>query len=131
MSEEKRYNLAQILFNDTEIRTDKFKVTRKQEADEYTATNSHSPYALSFNTETFEYELTDVDPLQRSVFKEMMVSQQEHPNELPMIATYDFNEITGDLIEDDVFYDCYITEISKENANDPFSVKGSALRIKK
>lgn len=131
MAEEKRYNLAQIIFNDTEITTDKFKVTRKQDADEYTATNSHNPYALSFSSETFEYELTDVDPLQRGFFKDLMTAQQENPNDLPMIATYDFNEITGDLVEDDVFYDCYIKELSKENANDPFSVKGQALRMKK
>lgn len=131
MADVKRYNLAQIIFDETQITTDKFKTTRKQEADEYTATNSHNPYAISFTSETFEWELTDVDPVQRPIFSDMMTAQQEHPDNLPMIATYDFNEITGDLVEDDVYYDAYIKEISKENANNPFSVKGQCLRMKK
>lgn len=127
---ETRYNLAQALFRNTEITTDSFKTTRKQDTETYTATNSHSPYAVAFGAESFEWEMSDIDPLMRKFFEEVMDYQKENPNDLGLFATYDFNEITGDLVEDDVYYDAYITEISKENANKPFSVKGEALRKK-
>lgn len=61
----------------------------------------------------------------------MMTAQQENPADLPMIAAYDYNEINGDLVESEVYYGAYITEISNENVNNPFSVKGSCLRMKK
>lgn len=127
---ETRYNLAQALFRNTEITTDSFKTTRKQDTETYTATNSHVPYAVAFGAETYEWEMSDIDPLMRKFFEEAMDYQKENPNDLGLFATYDFNEITGDLIEDDVYYDAFITEISKENANKPFSVKGEALRKK-
>lgn len=127
---ETRYNLAQALFRNTEITTDSFKTTRKQDTETYTACNSHSPYAVAFGAETFEWEMSDIDPLMRNFFEEVMDYQKENPNDLGLFATYDFNEITGDLVEDDVYYDAFITEISKENANKPFSVKGEALRKK-
>lgn len=127
---ETRYNLAQALFRNTEITTDSFKTTRKQDTETYTACNSHSPYAVAFGSESYEWEMSDIDPLMRKFFDEVMDYQKENPNDLGLFATYDFNEITGDLVEDDVYYDAYITEISKENANKPFSVKGEALRKK-
>lgn len=127
---ETRYNLAQALFRNTEITTDSFKTTRKQDTETYTACNSHSPYAVAFGAESYEWEMSDIDPLMRKFFDEVMDYQKENPNDLGLFATYDFNEITGDLIEDDVYYDAFITEISKENANKPFSVKGEALRKK-
>ena len=49
-------------------------------------------------------------------------------NTLPMISTYDYSEISGDIVEDDVFVDVWVEEISKENANKPFSVKGGAKK---
>lgn len=127
---ETRYNLAQALFRNTEITTDTFKTTRKQDTETYTACNSHSPYAVAIGAESYEWEMSDIDPLMRKFFDEVMDYQKENPNDLGLFATYDFNEITGDLVEDDVYYDAYITEISKENANKPFSVKGEALRKK-
>ncbi len=127
---EKRCNLAQALFRNTEITTDGFKTTRKQDTETYTACNSHSPYAVAFGAESYEWEMSDIDPLMRKFFEEVMDYQKENPNDLGLFATYDFNEITGDLVEDDVYYDAFITEISKENANKPFSVKGEALRKK-
>ena len=43
-------------------------------------------------------------------------------------ASNDYNKATGDLVEDDAYGGAYITEISKENANKPFSVKGGATK---
>ena len=129
MSEGTRYNLAQAFFRDTEITTDKFKTTRKIDTEEYTATNSHHPYAVAFGAESFDWEMSDIDPLYRKFFEEVIDYQKENPNDLGFFATYDFNEITGDLVEDDIYYDAYVTELSKENANNPFTVKGSALRV--
>ena len=47
------------------------------------------------------------------------------------LASYDFEEETGNIVEDDVLYEAYIKEISKEDANKPFSVKFGATRYKK
>ena len=123
-----RYNLAQIVYEDQQITTDTFKTTRKLDSEEYTASNSYNPYAVNLSGETFEWEMSDIDPTQRGFFEEMMDRQKADPNDLAMVATYDYNPETGDIVEDDVYDGAYITEISKENANKPFSVKGGALR---
>lgn len=125
-----RYNLAKFILDNQEITTDTFKITISQDTEEYTSSASHHPYAMSFSTETLEWELTDVDPIFRKAFSNQLKVQQENPHRLPSIVTYDYNEINGDLVEDDVFYEAYITEVEKENANHPFSVKGQALRRK-
>ena len=128
-SEQKRYNLAQFVFDNTEVVGDSFTLTRKQDTETYTSFSSHTPYCVAINGETYEWELTDVDPLQKKVFTDAMNAQKKDTNNLPLIATYNFDDNTGDLVEDDVLYDVFITELSKE-ANKPFSVKGEALRLK-
>ncbi len=125
MADVTRYNLAQFFFNDEEIRTDSFKTTRKMEAESLTATNSHKPYATMFKKEEFEWEASDIDQVFRKFFEEVMDRQKENPNDLGMVCTYDYNE-NGDLVQDDIYDGVWIEEISKENANNPFSVKGGA-----
>ena len=123
-----RYNLAQIVYEDQQITTDTFKTTRKIDTEEYTASNDYNPYAINFSNETYEWEMSDIDPTFRSFFEEMMDRQKADPSDLATVATYDYNKSTGDLVEDDVYDGAYITEISKENANKPFSVKGGAIK---
>ena len=128
MATVKRYNLAQIVYEGKQITTDTFKTTRKIDTEEYTASNDHNPYSINFGTETFEWEMSDIDPTYRSFFEDMMDRQKEDPSTLATVATYDYNKATGDLVEDDAYGGAYITEISKENANKPFSVKGGATK---
>lgn len=128
-NENKRYNLAQFIFNDTEVVGDSFTLTRKQDTETFTSFNSHTPYCVAINGETYEWELTDVDPIQKKIFTDAMNAQKKNTSNLPLIATYNFDDETGDLVEDDVLYDVFITELSKES-NKPFSVKGEALRLK-
>lgn len=123
-----RYNLAQIVYEDEQITTDTFKTTRKLDSEEYTASNSYNPYAVNLSKETFEWEMSDIDPIYRSFFESMMDRQKADPTDLATVATYDYNSETGDIVEDDVYDGAYITEISKENANKPFSVKGGAIK---
>ena len=75
-----------------------------------------------------QWEMSDIDPTFRSFFEEMMDRQKADPSDLATVATYDYNKATGDLVEDDAYGGAYITEISKENANKPFSVKGGATK---
>ena len=126
MANVKRYNLAQFVFDDTQIRVDEFKTTRKQDVESLTACNSHSPYAVMFGAEEFEWEASDIDPVFRSFFSDVMDRQKEDPTDLAMISTYDYSEISGDLVEDDVFDEVWVEELEKENANKPFTVKGGA-----
>ena len=128
MATVKRYNLAQIVYEGKQITTDTFKTTRKIDTEEYTASNDYTPYAINFSNETFEWEMIDIDPTYRSFFEDMMDRQKEDPSTLATVATYDYNKVTGDLVEDDAYGGAYITEISKENANKPFSVKGGATK---
>lgn len=123
-----RYNLAQFVFDDTQIRTDEFSTTRKIEVEQLTASNSHTPYATMFAKEEFEWEAKDIDPIHRSFFEDVMDRQKADPTDLATICTYDYSEVSGDLVEDDVYDDCWIEEISKDNANKPFTVKGGAMR---
>ena len=128
MATETRYNLAQFVFEDTQIRTGSFKTTRKIEAERLTACNSHTPYATMFAEEELEWEASDIDPNFRKFFEDMVERQKADPTNLAMVCTYDYSEITGDLVEDDVYDGVWIEEIEKENANKPFSVKGGASR---
>lgn len=128
MPTETRYSLAQFTFNGEEILCDSFKTTRKQDITKHTATNSHNAYAVSFGQEEYDWDMDDIDPQYRQFFEDILDMQKALPEELPYIATYDYVEGTGDLIEDDVYYGVWVEEISKEKANQPFSVKGGALR---
>ncbi len=128
MPTETRYSLAQITFNGEEVICDSFKTTRKQDVEKHTSTGSHNAYAVSFGKEEFDWDMDDIDPQYRDFFEEILDLQKALPDELPYISTYDFVEATGDLVEDDVYYGVWVEEISKEKANQPFSVKGGALR---
>ena len=130
MAETVRYNLAQMMFNDLEIVADSFKTTIKMDAEELTATNSSNPYDVQYGKESLEWEASDIDPALRKEVQTIYDQQKIDPSSKGTIATYDFNELTGDLVPDDIFYGAYITEISKENGNQPFSVKGGALKRK-
>lgn len=130
MADEKRYNLAQFFYNDTKIIFDGIKTTRKQEVTERTSRDDHSPYAVDFGKESFEWEASDIDQSFRKFFDEIMDNQKRNPGQLATISTYDYNKETGDLVEDDVFYGVWVEELSKENVNEPFSVKGGALSKK-
>jgi hypothetical protein len=71
-----------------------------------------------------------VDPKFRKAITELYNNQLAGADRFS-IATFDFNKFTGELETDDVLYDCYITNIEKTNANQPFSVEGGALNIKR
>lgn len=123
-----RYNLAQFVFDDTQIRVGGFKTTRKMDTETLTACNSHRPYAVMFGKEELSWEASDIDPIYRGFFEDIMDRQKADPTDLGMVSTYDYSEITGDLLEDDVYDEVWVEELSKENANKPFSAKGSAMR---
>lgn len=123
-----RYNLAQFVFEDTQIRTEEFKTSRKIEAEKLVACNSHTPYATMFAKEELTWEASKIDPIYRSFFEDVIDKQKADPTNLATISTYDYSEITGDLIVDDVYDDVWVEEISKDNANKPFSVKGGAMK---
>ncbi len=128
MPTETRYSLAQFVFNGTEILCDSFKTTRKQDVEKHTSTNSHNAYSVSFGQEEYEWDMDDIDPEFRNFFEDILDTQKTLPETLPYIATYDYVEGTGDVVEDDVYYGVWVEEISKEKSNQPFSVKGGALR---
>ena len=131
MAETVRYNLAQLMFDDLEIICDSFKTTIKSDSEELTASRSNNSYDVQFGKETIEWEASDIDPAQRKDIMTIYDQQQVDPTKRGTISSYDFNELTGDLVPDDVFYGAYITEISKENANKPFSIKGGATGRKR
>lgn len=128
MAKEKRYNLAQFVFNGEQIRVGGFKTTRKQTVETLTACNSHDPYAVMFGKEELSWEASDVDPIYRKFFERVMDNQKADPTNLANIYTYDYSEITAELYEDDAFQDVWVEELGKETANKPFSVKGNARK---
>ena len=128
MANVKRYNLAQFKFNEETIRVGSFKTTIKQSTTKLKACNSHKPYAVMFDEEELSWEVSNVDPMYRSFFENIMNKQKADPTDLAMVATYDYSEITNDLQEDDVFDDVWVEELSKDTANKPFSAKGSAMK---
>ena len=126
MAETVYYGESQLMFGDLEIVCDTFKITFKQESEDLTASNSSTPYGTKFGKETIEAEASDIDPALRKQVKRLMEQKTRDT-----LASYDFEEATGNLIEDDVLYGAYIKEMSKENANSPFSIKFGATGYKK
>lgn len=126
MADTKRYALAQLMFNDLEIVAGSFKTGLKKDSEDLTATNSSEPYDVQMGNKSYEWEASDIDPALRKDVVRIWDN-----DERGTVATYDFDEDTGDLIEDDVFYGAYITEVSKENSNKPFSIKGGAKSKKR
>ncbi len=124
--DEVRYSQSQLIFHDLEIICDSFNVSYKRDTEELTATNSATPYGTLHGKETIEAEASDIDPLLRPELKKLWEQKVEDT-----LSSYDFEEDTGNLVEDDVLYGAYIKELSKENANKPFSVKFGARGYKK
>ena len=126
MADSVRYNQSQLMFGDLEIVCGSFKTSFKVDTEELSATNSKNAYDTTFGKETIEAEASDINPALRKALKKLYDAQTRDT-----LSTYDFNEDTGDLVEDDVLYGAYIKEISKEDANKPFSVKFGATKSKK
>lgn len=126
MAESVRYGQSQLMFGEVEIICDSFKITFKRDDEELTATNSSLPYDTQFGKESIEAEASDIDPALRKTLKRFYETKTRDT-----LASYDFEEATGNLIEDDVLYGAYIKEIGKENATKPFSIKFGATGYKK
>lgn len=126
----KRYDLSQFVFNNNEVQAGSFKMTKTMDTETYSSFNAYEPFCVSVNGVSYSWELSDIDPAQKHIFDEAFESQRNSQGELPIIATYNYDPATGDLIEDDVLYEVFISEISKENSK-PFSAKGEALKLKK
>lgn len=129
---EKTYQLSQFVIDgvDEDIRCEEFTVTRELDAEEKTATNSHNAYSVDYGAETITWSCDSVDPKFRKdlvrIYNEQLAGADRFN-----IATFDYNEHTGELETDDVLYECYITNIEKTSANKPFSIEGGALNIKR
>lgn len=126
MPDEVRYSNAQIMFGDVEIICGGFKSGYKRETEEYTALNNDDPYATRYGSVSVEPEASDVDPALRPVLQKMFDEKTE-----ATLASYDYDNDTGSLFEDDVFYNAYIKELSKEDVNKPFTVKWGCRGYKK
>lgn len=122
----KRYSQSRLIFGDTVIICDGFKTSFKKESTALTSTESSNAYDNLIGKETVEWEASDIDPALRKVLKKYYDDETK-----VTLASYDFEEATGNLIEDDVLYGAFIKEISKENGNQPFSIKGEARSSKK
>ena len=126
MADTVRYNQAILMFDDLEIVCGGFKTSFKTESTDLTATNSSNAYDTQDGKETVEAEASDIDPALRKPIKALYDKKVKGT-----LASYDYDEATGNLIEDDVLYGARISELSKENGNEPFSIKIKARNHKK
>lgn len=120
------YGESQLMFGEIEIVCESFKISFKTDTEELSATNSSTPYGTQFGKDTIEAEASGIDPALRKPLKKAWEQKIRDT-----LASYDFEESTGNLIEDDVLYGAYIKELSKENAVKPFSIKFGATGYKK
>ena len=122
----KRYSQSRLIFGDTVIICDGFKTSFKKDSKSLTSTESSNSYDNLIGKETIEWEASDIDPALRKTLKKY------YDDEVKVtLASYDFEESTGNAVEDDVLYGAFIKELSKEDGNQPFSVKGEARASKK
>ena len=122
----KRYSQSRLIFGDTVIICDGFKTSFKKDSKSLTSTDSSNAYDNLLGKETIEWEASDIDPALRKTLKKYSDDETK-----ATLASYDFEEATGNLVEDDVLYGAFIKELSKEDANQPFSIKGEARASKK
>jgi hypothetical protein len=125
-----RYNLFHVYIDSTQVICDGLKITDKTKATRKYGKNSSTAYAVTFETDEGEYELSEIDPAQKDFFRELRKSQKGHPKNLPNLYVYNYNEETGDLVEDNVYYNIWIEEISDEDVTSKFTVKGGYLKCK-
>lgn len=126
MADIKRYNQSILLFGDLEIVCGSFNTSFKRDSEDLTATNSATPYDTLDGKENLEAEAKDIDPALRKQLKKLWQDKVRDT-----LASYDYDEDTGDIIEDDVFYDAKISELSKEDGYKPFSIKFDIRSYKK
>ena len=122
----KRYSQSRLIFGDTVIICDGFKTSFKKDSKSLTSTDSSNAYDNLLGKETIEWEASGIDPALRKTLKKYYDDEIK-----ATLASYDFEEATGNLVEDDVLYGAFIKELSKEDANQPFSIKGEARASKK
>lgn len=129
---ERRYQQAIFVVDSVtdNITCEEFTVTIELDAETRPCTSSIDPYDVDFGKRELSWSLDSVDPKFRKDLERVM-EEQITLGKLFNVQTYDFAEGTGDLVEDDVLYDAYITNIEKTSSNKPFSVEGGALRIKR
>ena len=110
-----------------QIRTETVKVTRKQDSETFTASESVQAYAIAFGGKTYEIQLSGIDPIQKSIF-EYIFKTQDHMeiSALPTLATYYYDNKTGKVKEDHNFRKVWIEEISEED-HKPYDIKLGAL----
>jgi hypothetical protein len=128
---ERTYQQARFVIDKIKdgIDVDEITVTREIDAEVRNTISSMNPYDVDLGKQTISWSASDVDPAMRDEFVKLY-ERQNMNKEFFNINLYSFKEGTGDLLEDDVLYDCWITNIEKTSVNKPFSVEGGALRIK-
>lgn len=108
------------------IRAESIKPTLKQEDEEYTATNSIKPYAKAFEGQSYEFQISGIDPLHYELFKEIFKDQvTSEISDLFALSTHDYDD-NHNLKLRDWFGGCSISELSNETA-EPFDAKFTAL----
>ena len=129
---ERKYQQAMFVVDSVtdNIISEEFTITIELDAETRPCTSSIDPYDVDFGKRQLSWSLDSVSPKFRKDLERVM-EEQVTQGKLFNIQTYDFAEGTGDLVEDDVLYDAYITSIEKTSANKPFNVEGGALRIKR
>lgn len=125
-----RYSLFHTYIGSTQIISEGLKVTDKTTATRKYGKHSATAYAVSFDKDEGDFELSEIDPAQKSFFRDLRKSQRGGPKTLPNLYVYSYNEETGDLIEDNVYYNIWVEEISDEDVTSKFTVKGGYMKCK-
>lgn len=111
------------------IRAKSVKPTLKQDSEQYTATNSLQPYAVAVEGQSYEVDLSGIDPEHYPLFKEIYSEQNSSAplsESLFNVTTYDYDN-KKQLRPKDWFGYCIMTELGNETA-EPFDIKCTALR---
>ncbi len=109
-----------------QIRAETVKVTKKQDSEQWTASEKVNPYAIAYGGKSYEIQLSGVDPNQKYIFNSIFTKQTKGElKKLPTLKTFGYDE-HGKTKADDAFAGVWIEEYSKENAT-PFDVKLGAL----
>lgn len=124
-----RTSLTQVFWDDTQVINKGFEPESKLGVSKHYGKHKSTPYAIQFDEEDNSFKFSDIDYKQLEFFRNVYKKQQE-TGELGTIFEYVYLKGEGSLVENNVFYNCWIEKISHGNAGEPFSIEGGYVESK-
>lgn len=125
-----RYTLAKFFIGDEEITAESLDISNSVDVTQNYGSNSKDPYSISFGQREGTFEFSNVDIKHKAFVREYMNAQYKSTVKLDDLSVYDFDEETGDVVEDNIYYEIWIDDESETSSNGEFGFSGGFRKKK-